>query len=171
VVATSTANGAKSDTCIITVPPVTITIAADSSTVLANQSTTVRATITGTNDNRAKWTSISSVASVSPALGPTTTFFAPGLGGTFPVRGEANADTSQFFEIDIFVPNVKNPGNEGGGKFARGPVVENIATPKAASATGPAAPDEPATEADKPRSFIKPKKRPGSKLPPKPDDD
>jgi hypothetical protein len=114
--ATSTANTTKFGQCIITVPPVSISIAADNPNPPAGASSMiVRATITGTTDNRANWVSESSVCTVSPAVGPTTTWTGPGLGGSFGVKATAVADTNKFDETFINVPNIPTGGGGGGG--------------------------------------------------------
>lgn len=184
VKATSTDQN-KDGFATINVPAVTFSINPDASTVTANHSTTVRASVGGSSNLNARWRSISSVASVSPAFGPTTTFFAPGLGGSFIVEGVCDSDPTKSMQVTIFVPNVKNPqgegggGGGGGGKFA--PIQENLspfsavsAVPTQAPADAPpadtsvadATPDTapPAAEA---RAFVAPKKRASAKLPTK----
>jgi hypothetical protein len=168
VVATSTADATKKATCTITVPAVSISITPDSSTVTAGSSTVIRASITGSSDTRANWTLQSPVPSISPALGATTTFFAPGLGGVFTVNASAVADPSKTASTVITVPNVKNPTGEGGGKFA--PVLqENIATQPPVLARA-LAPDEQTDTGEQAQSFVRPKKRSSPKLPPEPSD-
>ncbi|MEP6620354.1 MAG: hypothetical protein ABJE47_13605 [bacterium] len=181
VTAASVVDPSKTASVTITVPPVTFSIAADASTVTAGSSTIVRATVTGTTDNRANWVSVSQAASVSPSVGPTTTWFAPGVGGSFDVKGTSVADPNQSQIITINVPNVKNDGGGGGGggKFAP-PTQENLAfssvAPPDATAPASTAPEvappagESADAVDKARAFVKPKKRASTKLPPEPSD-
>jgi hypothetical protein len=149
----------------------------------------VRANVGGSSNTNANWFSISSVASVSPSFGPTTTFQAPGVGGSFDVKGVSAADPNKSMTVTITVPNIKTgtEGGGGGGKFV--PIQEQLqfsqqaappsdaapdpAPSAAASADEPASTGEPAsTDAvpeGKARAFITPKKRPSPKLPPKPD--
>lgn len=191
VLATSVADGRRTDTATIAVPDVTFSISPDSSTVTAGHTTVVRANVGGSSNTNANWFSISSVASVSPSFGPTTTFQAPGVGGSFDVKGVSAADPNKSMTVTITVPNIKTgtEGGGGGGKFV--PIQEQLqfsqqaappsdaapdAAPDAAADAAPdavASADEPAsTEAvseGKARAFITPKKRPSPKLPPKPD--
>ena len=185
VVATSVVDGQRKGTCNITVPPVSIVITPDQSTVGAGGSTIVRATVTGSNNQNANWSSQSLAASVSPAFGPTTTWFAPGVGGFFGVKATAAADPNQSFTTNITVPPVKSdvpPGGGGGGKFA--PVIEQVPfAPSVAPAEVPAASDaSPAPDATQApdaagardldaKAFVRPKKRGSSKLPPAPTDE
>jgi hypothetical protein len=179
VVATSVADGRRSDTVTIAVPEVTFSIRPDDFTVTAGHTTVVRATVGGSSNANASWFSISSVASVSPAFGPTTTFQAPGVGGSFDVKGVSAADPNKFMTVTIDVPNIKTGTEGGGGKFA--PAREVL--PFSMQTSGPSAADtldtsDESASADvveggapeaKARAFITPKKRGSPKLPPKPD--
>ena len=145
----------------------------------------MRATITGTHNANANWFSLSQACSVSPAVGPTTTWFGPGLGGSFDVKATAQADPNQFDVTNISVPPVKSdvpPGGGGGGKFA--PVIEQVPfAPSVAPAEVPAASDaSPAPDTTQApdaagardldaKAFVRPKKRGSSKLPPAPTDE
>ena len=167
VIATSNADPTKQATCTITVPVVTISIAADASTVTAGGSTGVRATITGTSNPNANWVSQSGVASVSPATGPATTWFAPNVGGSFTVLATAIADTSRTATVTITVPNVGgDEGGGGGGKVIDENIVLNQAT---IADTASPAPDEPADTSPKARAFVSPKKRLTTRRPLPPD--
>jgi hypothetical protein len=186
VVALSLADNKTKGICNVTVPPVSISIQPDQSTVVGGGSTIVRATITGTHNPNANWFSMSQACSVSPAVGPTTTWFGPGLGGSFDVKATAQADPNQVAFTNIFVPPIKSdvpPGGGGPGKFA--PNLETLpkfANP-AAMASAPAAPDAvPAADASaagdaapsdqdaKAKAFVRPKKRASPKLPPPTDE-
>lgn len=184
----ATGDQGKFGLATINVPDVTFSISADEDTVAANHTTTVRATVGGSSNVNARWRSVSSVASVSPALGPTTTFHAPGLGGEFEVEGKSDADPTKIMTVRITVPNVKSPfgegGGGGGGKFA--PVQENLSPFAAVAAVptqqpGPVS-DAPSADASAPvvdapanapadapanaeakRAFVAPKKRPSTK--------
>ena len=76
IIATSVADPTKKGSTSITVPPVTLQIAPDANPVSANGSTVIRATVGGASNTNVNWTSQSLAASVSPAVGPTTTFHA-----------------------------------------------------------------------------------------------
>lgn len=184
IIATSVADPTKKGSTSITVPPVTLQIAPDANPVSANGSTVIRATVGGASNTNVNWTSQSLAASVSPAVGPTTTFHAPGVGGSFTVIASAVADTTKTQQVTITVPNVKTGGEGGGGggggggKFA--PISENLSpfSTVASLAPQPVAPSPneavagdvaPDAEAQA-RSLVTPKKRAATKLPPKPSD-
>jgi hypothetical protein len=184
IVATSVADPTKKGSTSITVPQVTLQIAPDANPVSANGSTVIRATVGGSTNTNVNWASQSVVASVSPAVGPTTTFHAPGVGGSFTVFASAVADPTKTQQVTITVPNVKTGteggggGGGGGGKFA--PIQENISAFSAVASLAPqpvppspkeaAAGDVAPDAAVQARSLVTPKKRAATKLPPKPSD-
>ena len=119
------------------------------------------------SDNRANWGILSSVASISPLLGPTTTFFAPGVGGTFTVTASAVADTTKTTSTDIFVPPIGGGGGGGGGgKF----ITDNVDPSSNPIVERSLVADESTESSATARSFVRPNKRSKPKPPPKPRD-
>jgi hypothetical protein len=171
VTAISVADPTKKATCQITVPVVTIAISAGNTTLQVLSSTTITASITGTNDNRATWTG--PPLTLSSSVGPTTTFFAPSSPNLYTVTAKSVADPTQSRSITFDVQDA--PSKAGPTVLTTNqlqPVAENIATGLSTS-TSETAPsmDEMTDDGATARSFVRPEKRSSPKRRPKRSDD
>ncbi len=168
VTATSVADTTKKATITMNVVAVTISAAADSSTIDANATTTVRATVGPTflADKSASWLLISGAGSIS-GQGLSTLYRAPSSGTTATIRATSVADTSKSVTVSITVnppppPPPGPPGPPGPGKLI--PIQENL-VPDSITLTGANAASTAGT-AGQPRAFVRPQKRAKPEVPP-----
>lgn len=88
-----------------------ITISPTAASVLTNASTTFNASVTGTTNTQINWSvqEGTSGGSVSPATGPTSTYTAPAVAGTYHViaRSNANPSVSATATVTVTEPKVK----------------------------------------------------------------
>jgi hypothetical protein len=168
VVATSVADPTKSASCVITVTAVDISVTADSTEIIRNSSTTVRAQITpGFADKRATW-QLHGPGQLTTGPSATATYTAPNFAAIVTAVGTSVADPSKSNSVVIeVIAGVPDPGP---GKLI--PVEENLvpesglpADARAGALAESDAATAPATAAKKPRTFIRPQRRVAPQLP------
>jgi hypothetical protein len=178
VTATSVADPTKKATITMNVVAVSISAAADATTIDAGSQTVVRATVTPAfADNRANWALTSGGGSVAAGPSTTTTYSAPpNSGTTATIVATSVADPSKTRTVTITVnapppPPPPPPGKLTADVGARAvPIQENIVAERSAPvASEDASPvEKTASTPDKPRAFVRPTKRVASDVPPEP---
>lgn len=167
VTATSKTDPSRFASCTVTVPPVTIAVTGNLF-IAANTSTTLAANITGTSNGNATWSKASSVGSLSPLSGATTTFIPPSnTGGAFDVTATSQADPTKFTTVTVNVQNVATGGGGGGGGTTDSPPLSQfsriVGSPVVAESPAAASPepDADAGTAELPaRASARPTRRP-----------
>jgi hypothetical protein len=170
VTATSVADPNKTATISMKVVAVTISAAADATTIGASGQTVVRATIAPPfADNRADWALTGGGGSISTGRGTTTTYSAPGFGTTATIVATSVADPTKTRTVTITVtPPPQPPGPPGPpGPSKLVPIQENLVPDGTRPVTRDAsAGGEPESAKDRPRAFVRPTKRVKPEVPP-----